>query len=326
MARIEFDPENQAGKQAIVVSFDLCGFSEFCNHADAYSTLHRFLGRLFDELNTYFLSWADTWLGGLDFKKNKLRPPDFVKFTGDGALMIWFLPEEAKRRRAYCTAVVRAMHTFRDHLKQVIPLWGKEWQVHALPNRARFGIAVGLVYPLLEKLESNIIASTVDYVGYCINLACRLQNHFRDIDFLVHERVQPEIEGLIEFIAVGMKGVKQEVVLLFESDFPSVKLEALEMKFKPTGTLPIEQPKALLNLKDGQVVQPRFEALLMGPGYNQIILLDSDYPEFLPLRDVHDTSGKVIGREVMHFELRSKGPPLVYVCTRTEPFQSSVRH
>ena len=54
MARIEFDPDKCQGQEAIVVSFDICEFSKFCSHADAYRILNKFLSTFFDELECFF--------------------------------------------------------------------------------------------------------------------------------------------------------------------------------------------------------------------------------------------------------------------------------
>jgi len=49
----------------------------------------KFISRLFKELNSLLMNWVDTiWEGG-DISGDKVRPPDFIKYTGDGSIMIW---------------------------------------------------------------------------------------------------------------------------------------------------------------------------------------------------------------------------------------------
>jgi hypothetical protein len=55
MPRIKFSPEESEAQDAIVVSFDLSGFSDFCSRSDAHVILPKFLSRLFDELNGFLM-------------------------------------------------------------------------------------------------------------------------------------------------------------------------------------------------------------------------------------------------------------------------------
>jgi class 3 adenylate cyclase len=126
-----------------------------------------------------------------------------MKYTGDGALMIWLLQKKFKERQAFCTSVVDTMRKLQQHLSKVIPGWAIEWQVKNLPERARFGITTGLVYALRGRSSTFLPGPVEDYAGYCINLAVRLQNHCSEISFLIHEPVLPRIQGLIKLIATA---------------------------------------------------------------------------------------------------------------------------
>src|ERR1017187_9112806 len=273
MAYIQFSSRHSTGESAVVVSFDLCGFSDFCNQADAYAVLPKFVAALFDEVDKFFLGWLDADVLAMDFENDKLSPPDFIKYTGDGALMIWLLPENAQRRQAYCTAIVKVMHKLQKRFFEVIPQWEIEWQVHRLPSRARFGIAKGLVYPLRRKSSTIIDGEIIDYAGYCINLAVRLQNHCPEIGFIIHELVFPKLEGLFKYIAHGMKGARQEPVLVFVSDMPPMTLEYIKSKFLPCGNeseircqATNREFKTTKGTKEAPgIEQPRFEAQLIGP-------------------------------------------------------------
>src|SRR6266571_431312 len=124
--------------------------------------------------------------------------------------MIWLLPDDLQRCHQCSTAVVRSMRMLQCHLAKIIPQWGVEWQAQNLPHRARFGIATGFVRPLRERSVTLFDGAVRDYVGYCINLAVRLQNHCPEIGFLVHEPILPKMEGLMKWIAHGMKGARSE--------------------------------------------------------------------------------------------------------------------
>jgi hypothetical protein len=59
----------------------------------------------------------------------------------------------------------------------------------------------------------------VDYAGYCINLAVRLQDHCPAVGFIIHQPVNPKIDGLLAKEAVKMKGSMDEPVYIFEEDY-----------------------------------------------------------------------------------------------------------
>jgi class 3 adenylate cyclase len=327
MANIQFSSRKSEGEEAVVVSFDLCGFSNFCNHADAYIVLPKFIAALFDEVDAFFLDWIDAL--GKDFDSQKLSAPDFMKYTGDGALMIWLLPGNVERRQKYCTAIVRAMHNLQKRLSEVIPGWEINWQTHGLPSRARFGIAKGLVYPLRRKSNLIIDGEIIDYAGYCINLAVRLQNHCPEVGFLVHELVFPKLDGLMKYIAHGMKGTQQESVLMFVSDVPPMTLDYIKSKFLPCGNeleLRCEATNRVFDTHKGTtlhrgVEQPRFEAHLIGPeNRRQDMFIGHQRKQLIFIEDIKDSSGKTVREEKWFFQLTAVGPPLIYTFTHKEPF------
>jgi class 3 adenylate cyclase len=238
MPRIKFSPEPSEAQDAIVVSFDLSGFSDFCNRPDAYLVLPKFLSRLFDELNGFLIEGWESALENLDEllgateKRRKIVKPEYIKYTGDGALMIWLTGWDGKFSNAFCTTLVMAMRNLQTRIAVAIPEWEKEWRVVGLPKRARFGISTGLVYALCEPGNLIIKNSPSDYVGYCINLAVRLQDHCREVGFLVHETMHPNITGLVRLEALGMKGAQIEPVLAFETDVKNVVDGVFKTKFR----------------------------------------------------------------------------------------------
>src|SRR4051812_19646630 len=155
MAKIHFDSDATDAKRALVVSFDLGGFSDFCNHADAYPIIPKFLSAVFDLLNSNFQGPVTTFVFDVEVQSGQAPEPHFTKFTGDGAIMIWFLPDGFDSRQAWCTAVVSAMRNFQQELSSAIPDWEMEWGVRKLPNKARLGLATGLVHPLRPRVTET---------------------------------------------------------------------------------------------------------------------------------------------------------------------------
>ncbi len=169
---------------------------------------------------------------GAGKERRKVVKPEFIKFTGDGAIMLWLTGWDGKFSDAFCTALVGAMRNLRARIATIVPVWEKEWRVVGLPRRARFGIAAGSVYPLKEP-SVTLNSPIIDFVGHCINLAVRLQDHCPEVGFLVHKTVHPLIDGLLELEAVGIKGTRNEPVLVFASDLQDLPNDYLKTKFRP---------------------------------------------------------------------------------------------
>lgn len=330
MANLQFDNGSSAGRQAIVASFDLCGFSDFCNHPEAYAILPRFISAVFDELDSVLMGTLEEFWEGIDPNKPQAPAPDFIKYTGDGALMIWFPPENAEARQKYGTVITSAMRKFQRRLVEIIPKWEIEWPADQLPHRARFGIAAGRVYPL--KLKSLIpdVDDPVDYAGYCINLAVRLQDHCPEIGFIVHELVFPKLEGLVKWIAHGMKGTSSVPVLVFaDTDVPGIPIDRFKSKFLPSGEE--SQIRCDATGRQSQTIpgsesspsagQPRYEAYFYsGEKFNLVAFLDSPFKTIGLIMDEKDSTGKIIGKKKLLYRLDLTGSPLIYQFDRSVPF------
>lgn len=315
MARIEFDDDSSPGLDAVVASFDLSGFSDFCNHPDAYAHVPRFISSLFDEVNKFFLSWFEA-AGPND----KVETPNFMKYTGDGALMIWLLASGEPSRQQTCQAIVRSLRALQQHLISLLPRWEVQWQLHSLPKRARFGIAKGRVYPLRGKSITLMPGPVEDYVGYCINLAVRLQNHCREVDFLVHSPVLAHVpEDMFKLIALNMKGTRDEPVLLFAHDL-AMPFLTLRAKFSPIGNDPDPRLKPF-HFPDAdsstppQIMQPRFEARFEGgPMNGSVAFLPARFNEWNPIIERKGPDGAIVHRQVSHYRLKNEvGLQLHYV-------------
>lgn len=165
MNRNQTNPDTKKNFDALVASFDLEGFTPFCNQHDAYLSvlpfIDKFLGWLFSDLaeqlqradlNGYTLLWA--------------RLPVWEKFTGDGVMLIWDVSDE----ESYLgdlevgNIIYRLQQLCARYISQFLPEIRDTWKL--APKRLRCGVARGNILS---------VASASDFVGGCINLACRLQ-------------------------------------------------------------------------------------------------------------------------------------------------------
>jgi class 3 adenylate cyclase len=231
MPKVEFDSGKSEAQKAIVVSFDLSGFSKFCNHADAHVVIPEFISSLFKELNGFFRGMIHEFLASDRSGQGKLNQPNFIKYTGDGAIMIWLANSKGEFTDQFCTDLVVAMRALQGRIAAIVPKWENQWRVVGLPKHARFGISNGLVYALRQS-ELVVASEPCDYVGYCINLAVRLQDHCREAGFLIHETLHPKIPGLVPLVAKKMKGAQDEPVLAFEADLAGVPESIFKSKFR----------------------------------------------------------------------------------------------
>lgn len=231
MPRLEFSAHESTVHKAIVVSLDLVGFSNFCNQPEASTAVPRLTKHFFDLLNKFFAKEDDSLIIKT-IEPGKLAAPDFIKFTGDGALMFWIRDKQEDFQQEFCNLVVKSMRDFQIKLAGELPECEKKWRVHKLPNRVRVGIATGTIYALRPPHTFTTWTEPCDFVGYFINLAVRLQNHCPELGFLVHGDLHPELPGMDLYAAVKMKGTQTEPVALFREDVSRVFPAEFKRKFK----------------------------------------------------------------------------------------------
>jgi class 3 adenylate cyclase len=239
MPILKFSERESSVHKAIVVSLDLVGFSNFCNQPEASIAVPRLSKFFFDQLNEFFAEEDDSFTI-ISFKSDdsdKLVAPSFIKFTGDGALMFWIQDKQKDFSQVFCNLIVQTMREFQTKLAAELPGCEKQWRVHKLPKRVRVGIATGVTYALRPPHTITGWTDANDFVGYCVNLAVRLQGHCSDLGFLVHGDLHPELPGMDLYDAVKMKGVQTEPVALFRVDVGRVAPTEFNAKFKPRGSV-----------------------------------------------------------------------------------------
>ena len=234
MASLEFSGHESTTHRAIVVSLDLGGFSNFCNQSEpsVAVTVPNLIKRVFDLLNEFFRPEEQPdVLFPVTKEDGRLIPPHFIKYTGDGALMFWFCSPKTQFSQKFCNLVVESMRNFQIKLSTQLPKWEKEWRIQKLPRNIRVGIATGVVYALRPPHMFTSLTAAYDFVGYCINLAVRLQSHCPPLGFLVHGNLHPELQGMEHLRAIKLKGSQEEPVSLFSEDLKRVTPIELQRKF-----------------------------------------------------------------------------------------------
>jgi hypothetical protein len=148
-------------KSVICTFFDLEGFTKFCNQIDPDLVIPVFLKKYLD----WFFSQIQNETNREEYDEGMKTwhdLPFFLKFMGDGLLLLWDIANLGSVSQA--NMIVSALRITQKYLLDFLPRIKKE--VVDPPNRLRCGIAKGKVYSVGEGK---------DYVGPCINFASRLQ-------------------------------------------------------------------------------------------------------------------------------------------------------
>ena len=150
-----------ASTDAIAAVFDLGGFTNFCKQIEPHLSVPVFLNQFLDWLmnqiraEMVYKEYADgvLLLGPLPF---------FVKFMGDGLLVLWDVsrPDENARRNIIVTGREICLRYARDFCPLIAA------KVTEAPSVLRCGLARGTVYS---------VGNGNDFVGSCINMAARIQ-------------------------------------------------------------------------------------------------------------------------------------------------------
>lgn len=207
-------------RHAMAAIFDLERFTDFAAQSDPHLVVPGFLGAfvdwMFDRVRT--LSVEKTIPASGD--NHLFAPlPFFVKFLGDGLLILWELDygmevpgnEQIDRNKEIQgdlgSLISVVVDICRMYTTELVPK--AESKYARTPQRLRVGVAVGLVCSL---------AGGSDYVGPCINMAARLQklgDHGiavlgRGIDFSLSE--SPLLERMLVAKKVDVRGFGPELV------------------------------------------------------------------------------------------------------------------
>jgi hypothetical protein len=152
--------KEQKELEALAAIFDLQGFTPFCNQTDFHLFVPKYLKSF---LTWLFKSIFEKLITVRDGEQVVLGPlPFFAKFLGDGVLFLWKAKDVKIEEMA---SIVSALFEICfDYQDKFFPEVRKT--VSKAPPILRCGIARGNVTP---------IGNNKDYVGFCINLAARLQ-------------------------------------------------------------------------------------------------------------------------------------------------------
>lgn len=219
-------------RYSLVLIFDIEGFSHFFSQPDVEHFVPRFLNHTFRFVSTAIDGGKGPAMpvdakgftrppwptGPVDWPA--LPSPVHGKFLGDGALFIWEIGKDAKDiRNHHIRDLFYRLSVLRREFPRCVEQWSDDIPLSHVPFNIRFGLAAGTIYRLQHAYSSRI-----EYMGYAINLASRLQKYCPEIGFISSARIELSAEevnrfGFIKLVARKLKGFPREVVWVRASSF-----------------------------------------------------------------------------------------------------------
>jgi class 3 adenylate cyclase len=228
-----FKPKASFAEQAIVLIFDLEGFSKFFSQPDVHEYVPKFLNYIIHEIEQTIKGGKPKW--AVDTDGNEMHLPVFPellhsKFLGDGGMYIWRYEDFTEQQRLELISTFWLMKlkfkTIVRKMRELIPFLD-------IPKKIRFGISAGSVYKLTYEDSHR-----EEYIGYSINLASRLQNYCSEIGFIVSGRLNiaaSDLEGgqYQKVVANKIKGFPQEIVIVDQAEYEELDHNIKHQLFAP---------------------------------------------------------------------------------------------
>ncbi len=223
--KLIFKERASAATQALVMMFDLENFSKFFGQPDVQQYVPKYLNRIFDCIAVEIYGGKQYWdkdQSSLD----PLLPPVHQKFLGDGALYIWTI---GRREENYwhqmSVILLNRLWNLKKNFKKIVKTCLDDVPIVDIPQRIRFGITAGSVYKLTHKNKKE-----TEYIGYCVNLASRLQKYCRKLGFIASARIRIsqkmlDKHGYIKVTAKKLQGFPSEIVIVDKNEYNTLEID-----------------------------------------------------------------------------------------------------
>lgn len=222
---IKFDTKASRLKHAVVVIYDLTGFSKFLNQPDVHEYVPCFLNHISNVISAIIYGGNRYW--ETPHKKWRALPaPVHEKFLGDGALYIWLPPRNAKEfPPSFIANLCNSLWNIQSDFEKILKACADDIPIYEIPQGIRFGLARGTIYELTNRETRER-----EYIGVCINLASRLQKYCSDLAFIASARIGiPGAKlsrwGYIKVIATKIKGFPKEIVIVDKNEYNALPEE-----------------------------------------------------------------------------------------------------
>ena len=220
---IHFDSTASRPKRAIALIYDLAGFSQFFNQPDVQDYVPKFLNHISDAISATIFGGQSYWNPTLKTSP-PLIAPIHEKFLGDGALYLWTQPAGASEfPNNFVINLCNRLWNIQKFFPHILQKCADEIPVFEVPKKIRFGLTAGTVFELTRSHSK-----ATEYIGFCINLASRLQKYCPDLAFIASARTAIPESTLtkyeyIKVVATKIKGFPKEIVIVDKKEFSELK-------------------------------------------------------------------------------------------------------
>lgn len=229
---IQFDTRASRPKHAIVMIYDLAGFTKFFNQPDVQDYVPRFLNHISSVIATVSFGGKAYWDLPLP-NGNPLLSPVHEKFLGDGGLYVWLPPKNQKDfSESSVIYLCNRLWNIQNGYDEIRRKCAEDIPVYELPHNIRFGLARGTVYEL-----TNNKTHEREYIGICINLASRLHKYCSELAFIASARIgipksMLEKYGYIKVVATKLRGFPKEIVIVDKTEYGKLLPEIKKALFE----------------------------------------------------------------------------------------------
>jgi class 3 adenylate cyclase len=218
-AKLQFLRDVRVVPNALVVVWDLEGFSSFASQPDAKRYVADFLNEVFTVFEAS-IAGDCAWLFDHETHLRPPFPPVYRKFLGDGALLLWLVGhgrEELQESDVKQLLVI--LWLFQQDFPKLVQRISHDIPLVDLPKRIRIAVSAGEVLQLQYENSDGC-----EYIGHALNLASRLQNYHPAVGFIVSHRVQPNgFRGILQkVVATRIKGLPREIVWVGAAELAAI--------------------------------------------------------------------------------------------------------
>ncbi len=213
---ILFESMASLPQNGVALIYDLEGFSVFFNQPDVHEYIPKYFNYVSEAMSHVIYGGDAYWADAQTY--SILSIPTHEKFLGDGALYIWTNtnPKDVDR---LVILLCNRLWNLKERFHQVVKRASGDVPVYEVPKKIRFGLARGTVYEL-----RNSVNGESEFIGFCLNLASRLQGYCPQLGFIASARLgipQKVLDehGYIKVIATKIKGFPKEIVIVDKVEF-----------------------------------------------------------------------------------------------------------
>jgi len=219
-------------KNAVVLLYDLEGFSRFFNQPDVQDYVPAFLNYVSAAVGVNLFGGEAYWAHNATIAPLEIEVAH-EKFTGDGALYI-LLPPVGSSDFPVGTLqhLCNRIWTLKNRFAAVVIRALETVPVVEVPRKIRFGLSRGSVYELRTQGTT-----AGEYIGFSLNLASRLQKYCPELGFIASARLMlsdREIEnhGFIKVVATQLRGFPDEIVVIDRVEYEALSDDIRNRLFK----------------------------------------------------------------------------------------------